>query len=348
MKILVEILHGLGDTVCTLPMLDRLRKKYPRAYIMVLTKSAAGKEIIEASHIAIDEILVWDIYKDIKRSLSLFAKLRHMRFDYGISSSITPVRKARFFMKAIHPKQWIGWQTKGQCFDLLGDRMHFVEANFLAVEEICKLPTGKIYPKLYADSACIQRLAKEISPREGRPIVGVCIGDADYSLKNRFLRTGKVYTRSWGIAHMIELIDRLTKSGAEVVLFGGKAEIPLRDKVQESFGQRSGIHDFVGKTNIAESIALASLCDVVFGVDTGMQHIAAAVGTATVSVFGPTNPKTHGAYSEKAHFLTAPSACALQYCYGTKHYVECPHQRRCLQEISVEQAFKMIQNTWND
>lgn len=348
MKILVEILHGLGDTVCTLPMLDILRKTYPQAYIMVLTKSTAGKEIIEASHIAIDKILVWDIYKDIKRSLSLFAKLRHMRFDYGISSSITPVRKARLFMRAIHPKKCVGWQTKGQCFDLLGDRMHFVEANLSAVEEICKLPVGNMYPKLYADSECVQRLMKEISPREGRHIVGVCIGDADYSLKNRFLRTGKVYTRSWGIDHMIALVDQLTKAGAEVVLFGGKAEIPLRDTLQKSLGQRSGIHDFVGKTTIAESIALASLCDVVFGVDTGMQHIAAAAGTATVSVFGPTNPKTHGAYSEKAHFLIEPSACALQFCYGTKHYVECPHHRRCLREISVEQAFKVIQNTLND
>ncbi len=347
-KILVELLHGLGDTVCTLPMLERLRKIYPDAQIMVLVKTAAGKEIIEASHIAIDEILVWDIYKDIKKSIHTFCRLRHMKFDYGISSSITSVKKARFFMKAIQPKKWIGWQTKGQCFDLLGDRLHFVEANLSAIEEICRLPQEKVYPKLYADMKCIKKLAKTLPIHRERKIVGVCIGDADYSLKNRFLRTGKVYTRSWGIAHMIELIDRLTKSDVEVILFGGKAEIPLREKVQESLGMGGSIHDFVGKTNIAESIALASFCDVVFGVDTGMQHIAAAAGTATVSVFGPTNPMTHGAYSEKAHFLTVPGACPLQYCYGTGHYVACPHHRCCLQEISVEQAFKAIQNTLNN
>ncbi len=314
----------------------------------VLVKSAAGKEIIEASHITIDEILVWDIYKDIKTSIRIFCKLRYMRFDYGISSSITPVKKARFFMKAIQPKQWLGWQTKGQCFDLLGDRMHFVEANLKAIEEVCKLPQEIIYPRLYANKECVRELSKTLPLHEGRRIVGVCIGDADYSLKNRFLRTGKVYTRSWGIEHMIELIDRLTKFGVEVVLFGGKAEIPLREKVQETLGTRSSIHDFVGKTNIAESIALASLCDVVFGVDTGMQHIAAAAGTATVSVFGPTNPKTHGAYSKKAHFLTEPSACDFQFCYGTKHYVGCPHQRRCLKEISTERVWKEIYQVLNN
>lgn len=342
-KILVEILHGLGDTVCTLPMLKELRDTYPDAYILVLVKNPAGKEILEASRISVDEILAWDIYKDLKQSAHILLRLRGMHFDYGISSSITPVRKAKYFMKAIAPKKWIGLQTKGQCFDLLADRLHFVETNLKAIEDICKIPMGKIYPRLYPSPEIAAKLERNLPSREGRSLVGVCIGDADYSLRNRFLRTGKVYTRSWGIDHMIELIDRLQQAGDIVVLFGGKAEIPLREKVREALGDKENICDFVGKTNIKESIALASLCDVVFGVDTGMQHIAAAAGTAVVSVFGPTNPKTHGAYSSKAHFLTEPSACRLQFCYGTRNYIECPAHRCCLREITPQRAFEEIQ-----
>ena len=345
MKILLEILHGLGDTVCSLPMLDLLRKTYPDAYIMVLAKSTAGKEIVEASHISVDEILVWDIYKDIKKSIDIFLKLRRMQFDYGVSNSITPVKKAYLFMKVIRPKKWIGWQTKGLCFDLLRDQMHFTEANLRAIEEICTLPKEPEYPKLYVEEECVWKLLEKLSLRKGHPVVGVCIGDADYSLKNRVLRTGKVYTRSWGISHMIELIEKLIAVGTEVILFGGKAEIPLRDAVYNKIGTHEAMHDFVGKTIITESMALASLCDVVFGVDTGMQHIASAVGTPTVSVFGPTNPKTHGAYRENAHFLTASSVCPLQYCYGTKNYVQCPNNRCCLQEIGVGRAFEEVKKS---
>ena len=340
----MEILHGLGDTVCTLPMLSRVRETYPTAQITVLVKNAAGKDIVESSRIAVDEILVWDIYENIRNSIRNFIRLRRMHFDYAVSNAITPPRKARLFMKIVRPKQWVGWQTKGFCFDTLGDRLHFVEANLAAAEEICGRPGGKPVPRLYADEDCVKRLAQKL-PQEGRKRVGVCIGDADYSLKNRWLRTGKVYTRSWGIDHMTELVGKLVESGADVVLIGGKAEMPLCENVWKTLGPDGRIVDFVGKTTMKESIALASLCDVIFGVDTGMQHIAAAVGTTTVSVFGPTNPKTHGAYGEKARFLTEPSACPLQYCYGTKNYTDCPHDRCCLRNIDAKRAFEEVKRS---
>jgi ADP-heptose:LPS heptosyltransferase len=118
----------------------------------------------------------------------------------------------------------------------------------------------------------------------------------------------------------------------------------LVDYIQKHVPESPKIVDFVGKTTIKESIALASLCDCVFGVDTGMQHIAAAVGARTVSVFGPTNFRTHGAYSDGAKFLVNNNCCPTQYCYGTSHYVNCPENRKCLTSISPEQAFVAVKD----
>ena len=348
-KILVELMHGIGDTVCAIPMLKVLRDNYPEAEIVVLTKSDAGKDIIEASHINIDKVHVFDIYKNLGHSISFLLKLRNYRFDYGISSCITPVKKAKFFMKFVNPKKWIGLQKKGLFLDLLDDKYHFVEANLVSIQEICKIPSEKIYPTIFAQDDIKKKIQKMILayvPNEykSKKIVGICIGNGDYSLKNRYLRTGKVYTRGWGIENITNLVKCLKTQNLVICLLGGKAEETLLRHIQAKVPIRGNIVNFVGKTTIRESIALVSLCDVVFGVDTGMQHIAAAVGVKTVSVFGPTNPASHGAYSPSAKFLFNREVCNLQFCYGTKYYVCCTQNRICLSVISSRQVYESIMN----
>ncbi|WP_432647351.1 glycosyltransferase family 9 protein [Mitsuokella sp.] len=348
-KILVEMMHGMGDTVCALPMLQTIRANYPDSEITVLTKFASATQILEASRIPLNQILSLDIYKDLKKSAYFLWKLRQKQFDYGISSCITPVKKAKMIMAFVHPKHVVGIQNQGVYYDDLQDKYHFVDANLLSIQDFCHLSKEKIYPRLYPDEETrakfLSTLTEQCQEYGHKKRIGICIGDADYSLKNRWLRTGKVHTRSWGIENMAALIKLLLKrDDVQIVLIGGKAEenlLPILQK--EDLLKNKKINNFVGKTSLKKSIALVSLCDMVFGVDTGMQHIAAAAGTATVSVFGPTNPLTHGAYAENAHFITAQERCEYQYCYGTDRYVNCPNQRKCLKTISPEYVYKMIE-----
>lgn len=349
MKILIEALHGLGDTVCMLPMISLVRKTYPAAYIVVLLKFSAAGDIIKSSDIKVNQILYLDIYKDIGYSLSLLRRLHLMHFDYGITSAVTPLKKARIFMGLIHPRKHIGLQTMGKFFDTLGDTYHFVEANLLAVKEICPLPNDKQYPVMYPDRRIVSALRDKIGlPVSTLKVVGVCIGDADPSLKNRYFRSGKVYTRSWGIENMSRLISKLQRENIAIILIGGIREIQLLDYLRNHVKMDYHIINMVGKTSLNESIALVSLCNVVVGVDTGMQHIAAAVGTKTVSVFGPTNPATHGAYSKKAHFCLNRNVCPLQFCYGTKYYVNCPYGRVCMSSVSVDEVYNQIMKNLNN
>lgn len=349
MKILIEALHGLGDTVCMLPMISLVRKTYPSAYIVVLLKFPAAGDIIKNSDIKIDQILYLDIYKNIGHSLSLLRRLHLMHFDYGISSAVTSVKKARIFMGLIHPRRHIGLQTMGKFFDSLDDTYHFVEANLLAVKEICTIPNDKQYPVMNPDRQVVSDLRNKIGlPVSALKVVGVCIGDADPSLKNKYIRRGKVYTRSWGIENMSRLISMLQRDDIAIILLGGSREIQLLDYLRNHVKMDNHIINMVGKTSLKESIALVSLCDVVFGVDTGMQHIAAAVGAKTVSVFGPTNPATHGSYSEKAHFCLNRNVCSLQFCYGTKYYINCPYSRVCISSVSVDEAYDQIMKNLNN
>lgn len=343
-KILVELMHGIGDTVCAIPMLKVLRDNYPEAEIVVLTKSDAGKDIIAASHINIDKVYVFDIYKNLGHSINFLLKLRKYRFDYGISSCITPVKKAKMFMEFINPKKWIGLQKKGLFFDLLEDKYHFVEANLLSIQAICKIPSEKIYPTIFVQNDVKDKIQKMIftylpDEYKSKKIVGICIGSGDYSLKNRYLRIGKVYPKGWGIGNIVELIRYLKNRNLVVCLLGGKLEETLLNFIQAEVPIEGNLVNFVGKTTMKESIALTALCECVIGVDTGMQHVAAAVGTPTISIFGPTNPKRCGGYAENAQFVECE--CSCKYCYGTNPYIECK-ERICLQQIKVQTVVNYI------
>lgn len=342
MKILIEALHGLGDTVCLLPMIVKVREKYPEAEITVLLKFGINKAIIEASKIKIEHVFILNMYSsDVLSTLKKLIFLHNQNFDLAISSANTPINKAKLFMKLINPKKVVGLQhKKNLCFDLLHDKYHFVEANLMAIKSLDISSQDHIAPKLYAETSIKKQLRKDMQLNSSMKVIGLCIGDADFSYRNRWLRTGKVFTRGWGISNMLSLTRELLAKTYTVVLIGGKLEENLLENIPNEILENKNLINMVNKTNLQESMALVTLCDVAVGVDTGMMHIADALGVKTVSIFGPTNPKTHGAYSDQASFVEVDLPC--KYCYGTKNYVECK-DRECLKCINVMDVLRAME-----
>ena len=177
-------------------------------------------------------------------------------------------------------------------------------------------------------------------------VIGVLIGRADAFHGNRNPNE-RIYMKSWGnfdqhIAHFEALIKLILAHNMQVILIGGKQELDIHDALSPEI--LSKCVDYVGKTSVAESIALASLCDVVVGIDTGMQHVSDAIGVKTVSLFGPTSPKQWGAYSDKAVFAQVDEPC--RPCFGlwkglTTQNINCKH-RKCMNRITPEYVFELI------
>lgn len=275
MKILVELMHGMGDTVCALPMLYSLRAHYPDADITVLTKNACGKEIIERSCISVNRILTFNIYGNVFIAFKFIRKLRSNHFTIAISSSITPVKKAKIFIRLISPKKWIGLQKRGYFLDNLKGKYHLVEAELATISELYPVKNDDIKFALYPELFAVNRLKEKIQSffAKKNKIIGICIGDADYSLKNKVFRYGKVYPKAWGKEKMADLILELQKFDYNMVLIGGKQEIPTETYIKEKLKTHDRVMSFVGKTSVSESIALASLVDCMVGIDTGMQQL---------------------------------------------------------------------------
>lgn len=91
----------------------------------------------------------------------------------------------------------------------------------------------------------------------------------------------------------------LTEDGAKLAFFGGAEERSLLGEIQVSGT------DLVGKTNLRETIGALANLKLMIGGDTGVMHLAAAVGTPTITAFGPTPNEKWGWFEEPHQVIVA-------------------------------------------
>ena len=343
MKIFIEAMHGMGDVVCMLPMFREVRENWPDSQITVLVQNKGIMDVVRLSGLNIDRIIGINAHLNKFEFLKMLLKLRREKFDLSISAAGTPLFKARLVSWIVGAKKQAGIRFDKKKFASYGspENYHFVDFNLLILEQL-GITNHHYNPQLIPDPQDVAKFVNVID--RSRPVIGVLIGRADAWQNNR-TKISKLYPREWGggirhITHIATLIKLLLAQNWQVVLIGGKQELEVHDALSPEL--LNECIDYVGKTSVAESIALVSLCNVSVGIDTGMQHIADAVGIKTVSIFGTTNPKTHGAYSDKAVFAEVDEPC--KYCYDPYNlhlYLYCEH-RRCLDRITPEQVLKLI------
>ena len=337
MKFLIDSKHGLGDCVQIIPMLQLLKQNYPDSYLAVIVSGKVSEELLLMVPVKIDKFYYLNMQNlTIRSFINLIHQIRKEHFDYFILSPITTKWKAKIFAMFTGAKNKIGEQYKN--FDIYkrDNTVHMVERNITLLKSLCDIPDKIARPRL--NVPVVKHLL--ISKEENEKIIGVCIGGGTASI----YRNKLVYPRAWLTEKVKIITEILIKRNNKVILYGGKDEL----KDLEIFGNvlnNNNILNFVGKTTITESAVLAEQCDLVIGVDTGMQHVADAVGTKTLSIFGPTNPKTHGAYSKNAKFVEIEQSC--KYCYGTDKYLSCD-DRKCLNNISVDDVMSKIETILKD
>ena len=152
-----------------------------------------------------------------------------------------------------------------------------------------------------------------------RPIVAIGPGSTNSRAKR------------WPAERFATLADLLS-SHANVVIVGALDEQPVAEEVL----RRSDTVpiDLTGKTDLAEVTSILALVDVFVSNDMGLAHVAAAVGTETIVIFGPTNEITtrpYGANSTVIRHQVECSPCMLR---------DCPIDHRCMTGVSVDKVFQ--------
>jgi len=136
--------------------------------------------------------------------------------------------------------------------------------------------------------------------------------------------------KQWPVDHWSKLAATILDAGDTVVFVGDKRDAEVVKQVTSTLGEHpGGTVDVSGRTNLRQLAAVLQACDVVVTGDTGPMHIAVAVGTPTVALFGSTNPDRTGPYGKRNVVLNMHLACSPCYRKPT-----CNGRVDCMRDIT--------------
>jgi lipopolysaccharide heptosyltransferase I len=144
-------------------------------------------------------------------------------------------------------------------------------------------------------------------------------------------------TKHWRAEGFAEVGRFLTRAGLAVVLAGSSQE---RVRCRQVAAACPGARDLSGETTLAELAALVRQAQVVITNDSGPMHLAVALGRPVVSVFGPTDPVCIGPYGRPDAVVQADLPCVP--CYFKK-LSQCPHDHACMKQVTAGQVIERLE-----
>lgn len=141
--------------------------------------------------------------------------------------------------------------------------------------------------------------------------------------------------KRWPVERWAELARALTRSGRGVWIFGSSPEREVGAAVAGAGGE--GARDLTGRTELADVVDLMALCGTTVTNDSGLMHLAAAVGSGVVALFGPTDPGYTPPLTERARVLRLDLPCS------PCHEPVCPlGHHDCLRGLPVEVVLEAV------
>jgi len=145
--------------------------------------------------------------------------------------------------------------------------------------------------------------------------------------------------KRWASRNYAELARRLTAAGVSVWVLGGPNEAPFAREIVAAGGD--GVRDLTGN-DLRDAIVAFATVDAAVTNDSGLMHIAAAIGVPTVALFGPTAPQLWAPLNPLAAVIEPPSDRSCPRC----HRPNCNDVRhRDVDEITVERMFDAVVKT---
>ena len=323
-KILLIRLSSLGDIVLTTPAIRAVRAHFPDAYIAMLVAKQSAEILRENPHL--DEIITFDRLAKNKDTGEMLRIIRHLR-ERKFTMAIDFQRKFRteMLMYFSGATERIG---KGRFCTV---RVH---------EQGNKHATADYFDMLHAAGIPAEDQRLELFLSEFEQLDAAqrfdTAGVADGGLKVGLFPGAGWKLREWMPERFAAIGDRLVEHfNANVLIFGGPKEAELVQTVANLMNAPA--IPFAGNLQVRELAACLEKCDLFLTNDTGPMHIAAAVGTPTVSLFGPGN-----------HIRFQPLGTSHQTirhavpCSPCKQFTDKCKDNICMKGIGVDEVWESI------
>jgi heptosyltransferase-1 len=334
-RFLIVRLGALGDVVHAIPVAAALRRAWPSARIDWLV-SAKHREILDLVPV-IDRRLVVNDREGASGGTSLLAAIRELRqARYDVAIDVQGLIKSALLARSSGAARVIGFSSRyvreplarlfytdvhdpgrGGLRDLRETR-HVVETNLGLLEPLGITVSKPEFPIDPVESEAARHVSQQTGGR--------------YALLN----PGAAWpNKRWPPSRFASVaVELRARHGLMSVALWGPGEEALAAEIVAGAG---GAAVLSPKTTIADIVAIARGAALMVSGDTGPAHVASAVGTPMVGIYGPTRPSRNGPLSACDVTVSRDAICECH------HLRRCRLARMCLLDIEVDEVLAAVE-----
>jgi ADP-heptose:LPS heptosyltransferase len=335
-RILIVLTGSIGDVIRALPLLGRIRRAWPDAYIGWAIEPKS--EPLLRGHPWVDKLIVYNRRYAPWTFVPFLRRIRSEHFDLvldlqrhfksGLISLVSGASERLAFAQS-NSKEFNHLFATRHISAQPNMRLKLLQ--YQAFADALDLPAGPVEFGIELPQAEDAR-ARSFVGGVPRPVLGVILGS---SWPSRIYFPESIAEVIRGLTFPVE-----GSPGLFPVLLGGPDERKLAASVIDHLPQVP-VLDLTGRTSLRDLIGIFAECAVAFGPDSGPMHLAAAVGCPVVSLWGSTAPERSAPWGFAD--LTIPADIPCHPCYLR----ECPIGRECMRRIAPEAVVRMVRRVLN-
>jgi heptosyltransferase-2 len=327
-RILLVRFSSLGDVLLVTPLIRALRARHPAATLSALTKQSWAPLLSANPHL--DEVIAVAPGQSL---VPLARALRGARFTHLLDLHGSVRTRV---LRLLVPGAWSGFDARRgprrqlirEHRDAYVDRVPVPERYFEAASALDVRPDGgpaELFTSPAAEARAEAWLARVGFDSEA-PLVALIPGAAHA-------------TKRWPVRHWRRLASDLVRRGCSVTVVGSSGDRILAAEIATSAGRKAA--SAAGDLDLQASGALLRRARAVVSGDTGPMHLATAVGTSVVALFGPTVEQFgFFPYRARAAVLERPLPCRPCSSKGSPH---CPlGHHHCMEEIVPDEVLSCL------
>lgn len=339
-RILVVKMSSIGDVVHSLPLLDALKQRFPSSFIGWVVDRRC-KDILENNPL-IDRLFIFERERwgGRKKAVTtpfemagLMGSIRKHKFQLALdpqglfrSGFITYFSGARIRMGFSNAREMstLFYNVKVDVPEEI--KLHAVDRYMLMGRKL-GIETSRRVFTIETPQHSMERVDSLLAANGIRPYHRLV-------LVNPWARWE---SKRWPVEKFALLADMLNcEADTRMIVVGGRSD--LEGFITIASLMKTKAVSLVGMTSLTELAYLMKRAEILVTNDSGPMHIAAAMGTPVVAVFGPTDPSLCGPYGEVHEAVKKELPCSC--CYQ----VVCPIEHRCMETISVDEVVGRVKS----